>query len=108
MWKKSDGGSRHGSESRREEEKSTGKWWDLGSQLYDSHELVSINHLIERHLLALPGSWSNRLSRKFSSLDADPDAVRPIMTERIPSVAHYKESKKSGAGCFAFFPCGRI
>ncbi|KAL5792270.1 hypothetical protein ACOSP7_000864 [Xanthoceras sorbifolium] len=28
--------------------------WDCGSPLYDSYELVSLNHLIERHLMALP------------------------------------------------------
>ncbi|TYG57752.1 hypothetical protein ES288_D08G168300v1 [Gossypium darwinii] len=28
--------------------------WDCGSPLYDSYELVSLSHLIERHLMKLP------------------------------------------------------
>ncbi|KAJ7962533.1 4-hydroxy-tetrahydrodipicolinate reductase [Quillaja saponaria] len=28
--------------------------WDCGSPLYDSHELVSMSHIIDRHLMALP------------------------------------------------------
>ncbi|KAM7275373.1 hypothetical protein ACFE04_017239 [Oxalis oulophora] len=30
--------------------------WDCGSPLYDSYELVSLNYIIERHLMALPTS----------------------------------------------------
>lgn len=30
--------------------------WDCGSPLYDSHELVSLDHLIDRHLMAFPSS----------------------------------------------------
>ncbi|CAI0403135.1 unnamed protein product [Linum tenue] len=60
--------------SRKEtskEEPSAAELWDLGSPLYDSHEVVSVIHLIDRHLMALPSSLGNdgskRLSRKFSS-----------------------------------------
>ncbi len=28
--------------------------WDCGSPLYDSYELVSLTHIIDRHLMALP------------------------------------------------------
>ncbi|KAM7531384.1 hypothetical protein LguiB_034794 [Lonicera macranthoides] len=28
--------------------------WDCGSPLYDSYELVSLCHLIERHMMSLP------------------------------------------------------
>ncbi|CAI0402987.1 unnamed protein product [Linum tenue] len=53
------------------EEPSAAELWDLGSPLYDSHEVVSVIHLIDRHLMALPSSLGNggskRLSRKFSS-----------------------------------------
>ncbi|KAM2383292.1 hypothetical protein COP2_042053 [Malus domestica] len=37
--------------------------WDCGSPLYDSYELVSVSHLIERHLMALPYSLGG--SRRF-------------------------------------------
>ncbi|KAK7389841.1 hypothetical protein VNO78_25136 [Psophocarpus tetragonolobus] len=30
--------------------------WDCGSPLYDSYELVSLNHIIDRHLMAFPNS----------------------------------------------------
>ncbi|CAI0546455.1 unnamed protein product [Linum tenue] len=49
----------------------TAAMWDLGSPLFDSHEVVSVSHLIDRHLMALPSSLgdggSKQLSRKFSS-----------------------------------------
>ncbi|KAI7994859.1 hypothetical protein LOK49_LG11G02784 [Camellia lanceoleosa] len=28
--------------------------WDCGSPLYDSYELASLSHLIDRHMMALP------------------------------------------------------
>ncbi|KAJ4728154.1 ATP-dependent DNA helicase mph1 [Melia azedarach] len=40
--------------------------WDCGSPLYDSYELVSVNHLIERHLMAIPSlGGSKRIASKF-------------------------------------------
>ncbi|KMT20349.1 hypothetical protein BVRB_1g003480 [Beta vulgaris subsp. vulgaris] len=30
------------------------KIWDCGSPLYDSYELASLSHLIERHLMIIP------------------------------------------------------
>ncbi|KAM5555588.1 hypothetical protein ABKV19_023486 [Rosa sericea] len=42
--------------------------WDCGSPLYDSYELASVSHLIERHLMAFPslGGSSKRFIAKFS------------------------------------------
>ncbi|CAN1793785.1 hypothetical protein LINPERHAP1_LOCUS20113 [Linum perenne] len=62
-------------ELKSEEEETavaTVKWWDLGSPLYDSHELASISHLIERHLMmdlsnSVGSSSKRRLSWKFTS-----------------------------------------
>lgn len=34
--------------------------WDCGSPLYDSYELVSLSHLIERHLMTLPSLGGSR------------------------------------------------
>ncbi|CAL0315359.1 unnamed protein product [Lupinus luteus] len=28
--------------------------WDCGSPLYDSHELVSLSHMVERHMMVWP------------------------------------------------------
>ncbi|KAJ9188251.1 hypothetical protein P3X46_003623 [Hevea brasiliensis] len=51
--------------------------WDLGSPLYDSYELVSLSHHIERHLMILPSLvGSRRPSRKFCpASDAVPAAI---------------------------------
>lgn len=35
--------------------------WDCGSPLYDSYELVSLSHLIERRLMTLPSVGGSRL-----------------------------------------------
>ncbi|GKU96707.1 hypothetical protein SLEP1_g9914 [Rubroshorea leprosula] len=45
-----------------EEEKAVSAIWDCGSPLYDSFELVSLSHLIERHLMVLPSLGSARVS----------------------------------------------
>lgn len=40
--------------------------WDCGSPLYDSYELVSLDHLIQRHLMVIPSlGGSKRLSSKY-------------------------------------------
>ncbi|WVZ16852.1 hypothetical protein V8G54_009834 [Vigna mungo] len=39
-----------------EEEEKTMAIWDCGSPLYDSYELVSLDHIIGRHLMAFPSS----------------------------------------------------
>uniref|UniRef100_A0A7C8YNH5 Uncharacterized protein n=1 Tax=Opuntia streptacantha TaxID=393608 RepID=A0A7C8YNH5_OPUST len=61
-WEKKRGG-----DEERESEKVMNKVWDCGSPLYDSYELATLTHLIERHLMALPnslgGSKRFRLSR---------------------------------------------
>ncbi|KAL4599030.1 hypothetical protein ACB092_11G097200 [Castanea dentata] len=54
-----------GKEDEEEEEKEI---WDCGSPLYDSYELASLSHIIDRHLMAFPylglggcGSRSNNV-----------------------------------------------
>ncbi|CAN6710834.1 unnamed protein product [Malus baccata var. baccata] len=51
-----------GKENHHKEDEEFGIW-DCGSLLYDSYEFVSISHLIERHLMALPYSLGG--SRRF-------------------------------------------
>ncbi|XP_020099107.1 uncharacterized protein LOC109717647 [Ananas comosus] len=43
-------------EEEEEEGKKEGRLcvWDCGSPLYDAFELVSVSHLIDRHVMALP------------------------------------------------------
>ncbi|KAL2336148.1 hypothetical protein Fmac_010594 [Flemingia macrophylla] len=38
--------------------------WDCGSPLYDCYELVSLDHIIDRHLMAFPSSSSHGSSSK--------------------------------------------
>ncbi|KAF9687894.1 hypothetical protein SADUNF_Sadunf02G0140700 [Salix dunnii] len=55
-------------DQQEEEEEEALAIWDLGSSLYDSHELVSLTHLVERHLMTLPSlGGSKRLSSKKTS-----------------------------------------
>lgn len=55
------------------EEKDEGiamKVWDCGSPLYDSYELASLGHVIDRHVLVLPvlsGSWRPKKQISHSS-----------------------------------------
>ncbi|KAL6982008.1 hypothetical protein U1Q18_023626 [Sarracenia purpurea var. burkii] len=47
---------RKGSKSNEEkgEDETMKKIWDCGSPLYDSYELVSVDRVIDRHIMALP------------------------------------------------------
>ncbi|KAK7349445.1 hypothetical protein VNO77_06818 [Canavalia gladiata] len=46
--------------------------WDCGSPLYDSCELVSLSHLIERHMMGWPYLGG---SKKIITQLSDPDEV---------------------------------
>ncbi|KAK7292783.1 hypothetical protein RJT34_15636 [Clitoria ternatea] len=44
--------------------------WDCGSPLYDSFELVSLSHVIERHMMGSPYlGGSKQITTKFSNPD---------------------------------------
>ncbi|XWS32069.1 hypothetical protein CRYUN_Cryun23aG0129200 [Craigia yunnanensis] len=63
--------------------------WDCGSPSYDSHELVSLSHLIERYLMKLPSlGGSKRLTTRFSY----PSDVTPATIADSTSNARSKES----------------
>ncbi|KAH7848409.1 hypothetical protein Vadar_002419 [Vaccinium darrowii] len=69
-------GSNQGTEEK--DEGLTMKVWDCGSPLYDSYELASLGHVIDRHVLALPflsGSWRPKKQISHSS------SVFPIAEE---------------------------
>ncbi|KAL4383161.1 hypothetical protein GQ457_15G019690 [Hibiscus cannabinus] len=52
--------------------------WDCGSPLYDSYELVSLSHQIERHLMKLPSlGGSNRMNWGDATTIADSTNARP-------------------------------
>ncbi|KAL2490281.1 Uncharacterized protein Adt_25909 [Abeliophyllum distichum] len=57
-----------------EKEEKTLKLWDCGSPLYDSHEVASISHVIERHFMVFPylnGSRNVKESSLISSLQSE-------------------------------------
>lgn len=51
--------------------------WDCGSPLYDSYELVSLDHIIDRHLMAFPSSHESSMSiiTRFTHHDMVPHKV---------------------------------
>ncbi|XP_050238722.1 uncharacterized protein LOC126688161 [Mercurialis annua] len=56
-------------ENEKENEEKNLAVWDLGSPLYDSYEVVTLSHLIERHLMILPSFGSSRISNNKISPD---------------------------------------
>ncbi|XVF80201.1 hypothetical protein PTKIN_Ptkin15bG0051900 [Pterospermum kingtungense] len=64
--------------------------WDCGSPLYDSYELVSLSHLIERHLMKPPYlGCSKRLTTRISHhIDVTPTTSTADSTSK----ARAKES----------------
>lgn len=58
-------------EDEGEEEEQTGFGiWDCGSPLYDSHELASLSHVIERHMMVLPSlEGSKQIKTQFYDLE---------------------------------------
>ncbi|KAG7990556.1 hypothetical protein I3843_02G031200 [Carya illinoinensis] len=71
-----------------DEEKGALGIWDCGSPLYDSYELVSVTHIIDRHLMSLPylgGSKRNFfLARSFSRAN---DQVLPTTSINVSNSA---------------------
>ncbi|EOX95768.1 hypothetical protein QQP08_001460 [Theobroma cacao] len=63
--------------------------WDCGSPLYDSYELVTLSHLIERNLMKLPSlGGAMRQTTRFSH----PSDVTPATSSDSTSVVGAKES----------------
>lgn len=68
--------------------------WDCGSPLYDSYELVSLTHIIDRHLMSLPNvDGSKRVSTRF------PHANNVNVTSMVsnPSRGNFKGSAIMGS-----------
>ncbi|KAJ4953970.1 hypothetical protein NE237_030802 [Protea cynaroides] len=72
--------------------------WDCGSPLYDSFELTSLSHLIERHMMILPSfGRSGRISSRFSDLSTNENRglsefVEQNISRRWTSVAKRTEN----------------
>jgi hypothetical protein len=82
----------------RKQEEKTLAIWDLGSPLYDSYEVVSLTHLIERQLMTLPSlGGSKRLSSKIFSPACDDHAVIPaaLLESNMGSKRETKRGRSS-------------
>ncbi|TKY64047.1 glycosyltransferase family 28 protein [Spatholobus suberectus] len=66
-----------GEEDEKEEEAMS--MWDCGSPLYDSYELVSLDHIIDQHLMAFPSSHglSKPTITRFTHHDMGAHKVAP-------------------------------
>ncbi|KAG8653473.1 hypothetical protein MANES_05G025400v8 [Manihot esculenta] len=92
------------SESLENDEK-TIPIWDLGSPLYDSYELVSLSHHIDRHLMILPSLGGSR-KRPSMKLCAASDAsnnthVRSSMVNALSEFVKqrlWRRKSKNGVG----------
>ncbi|KAF7826152.1 uncharacterized protein G2W53_017316 [Senna tora] len=93
-------------EEKQEEEEKLGGGifpiWDCGSPLYDSYELVSFTHLIERHMMALPYSLcgSKQIIINTHLYDVEDHRVWKIRTRKKENV---RKMKTGFSGI-----CGRI
>ncbi|KAL2511306.1 Uncharacterized protein Adt_16906 [Abeliophyllum distichum] len=74
-----------------------GKWedgemkkWDCGSPLYDSYELVSVSHLIERHFMILP-YYDLRGSSRASPNQMEESTLMCFLSELVESKAWKRE-----------------
>lgn len=74
--------------------------WDCGSHLYDSYELVSFSHLLDRHVMLLPFLKNSQRQLDCTRFCETDDAVRSrrwkkkaVMDRRIKKEKIKKRSK---------------
>ncbi|KAK4266962.1 hypothetical protein QN277_023817 [Acacia crassicarpa] len=90
--------------------------WDCGSPLYDSYELVSVTHLIERHWMIFPfqaASSSNNSSSHHEtarrlmwlSSSSKNTAVKTTINNKISREARNKDKAETTTSGFARFFC---
>ncbi|KAG5222253.1 4-hydroxy-tetrahydrodipicolinate reductase [Salix suchowensis] len=74
-------------EEKRKAEQPAVDAWDCGSPLYDSYEIASLGHVIDRHSLALPfPSGSNEEGRhviQYSSTPRDQEKGLEVKEEGV-------------------------
>lgn len=67
--------------------------WDCGSPLYDSYELVSLSHVIDRHIMVLPSLSGSRQGRS-SRFSHAPNHVIPSLFSPSTATEEAAASKK--------------
>ncbi|OMO64329.1 hypothetical protein CCACVL1_21849 [Corchorus capsularis] len=87
---------------KQDEEATAFAIWDCGSPLYDSYELASLSHLIERHLMKLPPSLggSKRLTARFSHHPFD---VTPATATISVSTSKTRAKESSSSSLISSF-----
>ncbi|MBA0560048.1 hypothetical protein Golob_016974 [Gossypium lobatum] len=73
----------------KNEDAATFATWDCGSRLYDSYELVSLSHVIDRHLMELP--YSDGSKRPMTGI-SHPTDFTPVSIADPTSNSIAKES----------------
>nr|DAD19153.1 TPA_asm: hypothetical protein HUJ06_020616 [Nelumbo nucifera] len=69
--------------------------WDCGSPLYDSFELASLTHLIERHLMILPFSCLSTC--KFTGIFSDASTPTPSSLSTTDAASPANKLSKVGS-----------
>ncbi|THF99136.1 uncharacterized protein LOC114313263 [Camellia sinensis] len=72
--------------------------WDCGSPLYDSYELASLSHLIDRHMMALPSPGGSIRYDVQSRLDSGTittttTAMKMMNFREVGMLTKYAEGK---------------
>lgn len=70
--------------------------WDCGSPLYDSSELASLSHIIDRHTMALPDSENSTNQKKMAQMVVWGDVVETEKTKTKTTNAVSKIRKGLG------------
>ncbi|XP_048132111.1 uncharacterized protein LOC125314254 [Rhodamnia argentea] len=89
------------SKLEEEEEGEPENVWDCGSPLYDSYELASLGHLLDRNMMALSVSWPES---QLSSPSKCHDSGSPVKAEA--SCKQRSSAKSSGKKVARMFRSG--
>lgn len=89
--------SDHDEKKEAKEEDEAIHIWDCGSPLYDSYELVSLSHLIDRHIMVLP-SLSGSRQEKSSRFSHASSHLIPSLFSSSNATKEAAASKKARGG----------
>ncbi|KAK9275253.1 hypothetical protein L1049_022515 [Liquidambar formosana] len=68
--------------------------WDCGSPLYDSFEIASLGHVIERHMMALPSPSGTKTSTVRSTMSGTGDGCLSAKIEGFHGVGNLNKFVK--------------
>lgn len=76
--------------------------WDCGSPLYDSYELVSLTHIIERHFMSLPSLSGAGGKMYYSKTPSDLGAKANLAASTVVDLCCSSESTTGKLLCGVF------